>query len=93
MAKYQFQVGKKYFIRTVTMILCGECVADTDDMVVLTKASWIADTGRYQQALENGNFNEVELYPSDAEIFVSKGSIVDGFSPNFDLPSKQKPAI
>jgi hypothetical protein len=90
MGKYQFIVGNKYFIRTVTMILCGECVADFDDMVVMTKASWIADTGRYQQALQSGDFSEVELYPANSEMFVSKGGIIDGFSPAFDLPSKQK---
>jgi hypothetical protein len=90
MKKYPFIPGTKYFIRTVTMILCGECVADYEDMVVLTKASWIADTGRYQQALETGDFSEVEMYPSGSSIFVSKGGIIDGFSSSFELPTRQK---
>jgi hypothetical protein len=87
---YKFIPGNKYFIRTVTMILAGECVSDHADMVVLNKASWIADTGRYENAVKTGHFSEVEPYPASTEVFIGKGSIVDGFSMLFDLPASQK---
>jgi hypothetical protein len=90
MSAYKYEVGKKYFIRTVTMILCGECTGDYLDVIVLKNASWVADTGRYQQALQSGNFSEVELYPSESEVIVGKGGLIDAFSPEFELPSKQK---
>jgi hypothetical protein len=87
---YKFEIGQKYLIRTVTMILVGECVADYADAVGLKRASWIADTGRYQQAVATGVFSEVELYPADKEVFVFKGGIIDGFSADFELPSSQR---
>lgn len=71
-----FEVGENYLIRTVTFTLTGKIKSKTSQFLVLSDADWIADTGRFSEALENSdNFNEVEPFKNDA--IVSKGSIVD----------------
>lgn len=71
-----FEVGENYLIRTVTFTLTGKIKSKTSQFLVLQDADWIADTGRFSEALENQDkFNEVEPFKNDA--IVSKGSIVD----------------
>lgn len=71
-----FEVGENYLIRTVTFTLTGKIKSKTSQFLVLQDADWIADTGRFSEALENQDkFNEVEPFRNDA--IVSKGSIVD----------------
>ena len=71
-----FEIGKKYLIRTVTMIQTGELKEKCGDFLVLKDASWIADTGRFSESLENQeNFKEVEPFKND--VIVNLGSIVD----------------
>ena len=44
----------------------------------LKKASWIADTGRWNEALvDSSNFNEVEPYPPEKTVKVFKGACLD----------------
>lgn len=85
-----FKVGKNYFIRTVTMIVTGKLKAVYDNELVLTEASWIADTGRYTQAVASGDFDEVEPYPDKAELIVGRGSIIDALAVSWKLPREQK---
>lgn len=71
-----FEIGENYLIRTVTFTLTGKIKSKTGQFLVLSDADWIADTGRFSEALENSDkFNEVEPFKNDA--IVSKGSIVD----------------
>ena len=69
-------VGKCYLIRTVTMIQTGRLVKVTDKELVLEEAAWIADTGRFSDALVSLNFNEVEPFP-DGLVFIGRGAIID----------------
>jgi len=71
-----FEIGTVYFIRTVTMIQVGRCVAASKQYVMLEDAAWIADTGRFADSLKNWQFNEVEPFP-DGIVGVSCGSIID----------------
>lgn len=74
--KTPFEVGKKYLIRTVTMIQTGEVKEIYPQFLVLKDAAWIADTGRFSESLEDQNkFNEVEPFKNDC--IVGIGSIVD----------------
>lgn len=69
-------VGKKYFIRTVTMHLTGELTFAGEKELILKDAAWIADSGRFHKALENiENCSEVE--PFQNPVIVGRGSIVD----------------
>lgn len=72
-------IGKAYLIRTVTMIQTGRLVKVTDKELVLEEAAWIADTGRFSDALVTLNFNEVEPFP-DGLVIVGRGAIIDAVS-------------
>lgn len=71
------EVGKKYFIRTVTYFHVGEMVAQDEHFIKLTKAAWVADTRRFSEFLKNGKTQsmEVEVFPED--VLVAKGGIID----------------
>ena len=71
-----WEIGKKYFIRTVTMHLSGELTNVTSQELVLKDAAWIADSGRFAEAVKDiSNANEVE--PFCKPVIVGRGSIVD----------------
>lgn len=83
-----FNIGEKYFIRTVTYFATGEVVAIRGDFVELKDGAWIADTGRFQDAIKTGVFSEVE--PVDVPMFVNMASITDAFVWVHALPREQK---
>lgn len=83
-----WQVGRKYFIRTVTHHHTGELVAITDQEIVLKHAAWIADDGRLTEALATGDFNEVEMFPS-GNVLIGRGSLIDAVELS-TIPRSQK---
>lgn len=85
-----FEIGKNYLIRTVTHIDIGTVVAVGPQEIVLIDASWIADTGRFHDALMKGSLNEVEPYPAGQHVIIGRGSVIDATLWNHDLPSEQK---
>ena len=83
-----FEIGQSYLIRTVTMTQTGRVAAITDSDIMLEDAAWIADTGRFYNALKNGTLEEVEPFPHGC--CVNRAAIVD-FAPWVHaLPTKQK---
>lgn len=80
--------GDKVLIRTVTMTLTGEVVACSPSWVVLDKAAWIADTGRFSQALSTGVLSEIE--PMGDGVRVARGAVVDVAAWKHDLPTVMK---
>jgi hypothetical protein len=83
-----FRVGKNYLIRTVTMIILGKLDAVGDKELVLSSASWVADTGRFYDALKTGKLNEVEPFTDD--VIVGRGSLIDATIWTHKLPKEQK---
>jgi hypothetical protein len=71
-----WEIGKVYLIRTVTMIDTGRLVAVTPQELVLEDAAWIADTGRFSDAIKAASFNEVEPFP-DGRVIVGRGAVID----------------
>ncbi len=71
-----WEIGKHYVLRTVTMINVGKLIKVTDKELVLENASWIADTGRWNEFLRNGSYDESEPFP-DGEVIVGRGALVD----------------
>lgn len=71
-----WEIGEIYLIRTVTMIDTGKIVMVTNQELVLEDAAWIADTGRFADAVRKAEFNEVEPFP-DGKIIIGRGSIID----------------
>jgi hypothetical protein len=58
--------------------------------LVLTDAAWIADDGRFSEALQSGKFNEVEPFPDHAEVIINRASLVDSVIFTHPLPRLAK---
>lgn len=83
-----WQIGKNYLIRTVTMIQVGRLEKVTDKELVLSSASWIADTGRFSDAVHNGSFNEIERFKNN--VIIGRAAIIDATEIDFTLPNSTK---
>lgn len=86
--KTPFIVGKKYFIRTVTLYYTGELMEIYGNWLILKNASWIADTGRFHDFLKEGVCNEYESFLEP--VYIPVGSIVDVSEWKHPLFSGQK---
>lgn len=80
-------IGQKLFIRTVTYHMVGKVEKVEDGFIKLSGASWIADSGRFSNAIKEGSLSEVEPV---GDAYVSLGSIVDMFPWTHELPTQQK---
>lgn len=83
-----FKIGDAYFIRTVTYFATGRVKDIVGQFLVLDEAAWIADTGRFSDAMAKGVMNEVE--PIEGEMFINTNSITDAFPWGHKLPRDQK---
>ena len=83
-----FEVGGAYFIRTVTYFATGRVKAIVGQFLVLDEAAWVADTGRFSNALASGILEEVE--PVEVDMYVNMNSITDAFVWKNKLPMEQK---
>ena len=82
-------IGGNYLLRTVTHIVTGKIESVGPLEIVVSSAAWIADTGRYANAVATGSFSEVEPYPDGKLVIVGRTTIVDACEiPN--LPRDQK---
>lgn len=88
-----FKKGSTVFIRTVTHHLVGEIAAVGKTEIVFKTGTvmWIADSGRFTQALKTGVFSESEVYDMENP-FIGRGAIVDGgtFPKNLKIVVVQK---
>lgn len=91
---FPFIVGEKLFIRTVTFHCTGRLVgikrAGECYFLVLEDAAWIASSGRFTNAIEEGPNALEEVEPVTSIIRVNVSSIVDVFIWNHPLPRTQK---
>lgn len=71
-----YEVGKMYVVRTVTMIDVGKLVSVSEHELVLEDAAWVADTGRWNNFLEKGQYNEAEPFP-DGKVIIGRGAVID----------------
>ena len=83
-----FEIGEKYFIRTVTYFATGEVERIIGDFLVLKDAAWVADTGRFSNALATGVLDEVE--PVEVPMYLNITTITDAFLWRHKLPREQK---
>ena len=84
--------SRNVFIRTVTYHYAGQVLSETKDTITLIKCCWVADSGRFTQAMETGNFGagETEPYPADMPVTIFKSAIVDMCPYCGTLPIAQK---
>ena len=87
---HPFEIGKNYFIRTVTHHLTGKLIEVYPTELVLLDGAWIADDGRLADALKTGDFAEVEPFPDDTRIIIGRGSIIDAQVLGHKNPRSQK---
>jgi hypothetical protein len=85
----RWKIGANYFIRTVTHHLTGKLVDIDDHELWLKDAAWIADDGRFAQAISTCEFKEVEPYPDDVLVAVGRASLIDSVEIK-TLPRTQK---
>jgi uridine phosphorylase len=69
------KTGANYFIRTGTYHYIGTLRTVNTGELVLSDASWVADSGRWNKALTTGELSEVEPYPDD--VVISRSAVVD----------------
>jgi hypothetical protein len=86
---HPWEIDATYFIRTVTMAQTGKLMAVYPQELVLVDAAWIADTGRFKQAVESAEFSEVEPFPDGRQVIVGRASIIDAVKIP-ELPRSQK---
>ena len=80
-------VGQSFFIRTVTYHLTGKVKKIIGNMIILENAAWIADSGRFMNAIKEGKLNEVEPV---GDALVNLNAITDMFPWRHKLPMEQK---
>lgn len=81
-------VGQKLFIRTVTYHLIGQVTKVVAGFFELEGAAWVADSGRFMNALRDGTLDEVE--PTTVKTWVSVSSITDMFEWKHKIPTEQE---
>jgi hypothetical protein len=86
------EIGKNYFIRTVTYHYVGKLKEVKDGFAILETSSWISDSGRLSDALQKGfEKNESsEIEPINGIIRINLGSVTDIIDYNHELPTSQK---
>jgi hypothetical protein len=77
--------GKKYFIRTVTFHWVGQVEAIENGWVQLSNASWVADSGRFHEAIAEGTLSEVEKV---GDAFVNLATATDIIPWKHALPTR-----
>ena len=83
-----FEIGTAYFVRTLTYHIVGKLVKKTGTFLVFKDAAWVADSGRFTQAIDTGTLSEVE--PVSVTVFVNTQNICDAFEWKHKLPREQK---
>lgn len=79
-------VGEKYFFRTVTYHMTGRVKKIIGSILELENAAWIADSGRFMDAIKQGKLNEVEPV---GRAYININTVVDFFPWKHALPEKQ----
>jgi len=85
---FDFMIGKKYFFRTVTYHWCGMVTEIVGKKFAkIAEASWVADSGRFMDAIKDGVLKEVE--PVFSETYVNLDTCTDIIEWNHALPKEQ----
>jgi len=84
---YDDMVGKKFFLRTVTYHLVGRVTKRVGNFLELREASWVADSGRFMQAIKEGTLEEVEPVGT---AYINLDSVTDFFPWDHELPKEQR---
>ena len=84
---YEDLIGGKFFFRTVTYHMVGKVEKIVGRFACLTDASWVADSGRFMNAIKDGTLSEVEPV---GDAFINLDTVIDFFKWNHKCPTDQK---
>ena len=85
---HPFVVGDVLFVRTLTHHFTGRVIRVHGNYLLLHEGAWIADDGRFQQAIDEGTLEEIE--PVKEPFWVNMESCVDVHYWRHALPREQK---
>lgn len=87
-----YEIGKNYFIRTVTHHYVGKLVAMNRKgcELIFEDMSWIPDDGRFHNMLRSGDFKEVEPYLDGMMVNINRDTIIDSILWDKKIPRSQK---
>jgi len=80
-------IGDVIFIRAITFHYVGRVTRVSENFVHLEEASWVADSGRFGEALSLGTLNDVEPM---GKCMISLNAIVDVAEWRHPLPKEAK---
>jgi hypothetical protein len=80
-------VGKKWFLRTVTYHCVGKVTKRIGNLLILSNATWVADSGRFHLCIKNGTIADGE--PVGAAV-VNINALADAFPWKHSLSIKPK---
>ena len=80
-------VGKKWFFRCIPFHWVGRVKSRVGDLLELESASWVADSGRFMQAIKEGKLSEVEPV---GQAFINIKAVCDLIPWKHNLPKEQK---
>lgn len=74
-----WNIGKQYFIRTVTHAHVGTVVEVNQHEIVLMDASWIADTKRFSNFVCGSPAADIEVepFPRNRPVILNRGGLID----------------
>ena len=84
-----WEIGKPYFVQTVTWAYTGRLKQVTDLELVLEDAALIPDTGRFADAMVSGKYSEVEPFKPGHVVIIGRYSVVSA-THSVTLPKDQK---
>lgn len=83
-----FRVGECLYIQSPTYHVTGRVSEIKGGFLTLVDAAWIADSGRFKQAIDNGELMEVE--PVSVPVRVNLSQIIYAYDWKHPLPREQK---
>ena len=86
-SSYEDLKGRCWFFRSVTYHIVGKVKKVVGSWVELEGASWVADSGRFMNAIKDGTLNEVEPV---GVMFLNLNTVTDFFPWKNALPKEQK---
>ena len=84
-----FEIGKAYFIRTVTYHATGRLVGIKGGFLILEKAAMIADSKRFFGFLTDWKNNNAEIEPFKGRLFINRWAVTDATEWDQSLPDAQ----
>lgn len=73
----KFELGKPYVIQTVTAFYKGVLTHVDDKEFTLVDCSWVADTGRFNEFVnDDSKVNEEEPFAKETKVYIGRGALV-----------------